>query len=376
MKFKEAYTYAELSPFTNSTSLNVNYGLSSLDNTTYMGNVNITNKVDYFNNPTSVEVPCIANTTDIYNAHVTEHGGSIGNEFVNQFVAYATLIVSIFGLGGNSLCLAVMLKPPFSEMAHSIMCAILALVDLAFMAFQLIISLGEIITGEHVLWLSRPLCKFGIFFGYLCLHLDANIIVGLSIERVICVFKPLQAAHIITKFRIKVYLVVIVVFFVLFNGESAFRYDWYQLCEGGIIVNICKPVHFYGLSKELWVIKDQISGLLGSFFPLIIIAICNVALLIKLAQHHKMQAQLGVTTNQSMKAHTNRMIIMVMVAFVVLLSPAFIYVIVVNTHNNYNDPILRILGLVAILNPGINCALYFLASGVYRKAIKNMLKFK
>ncbi len=374
INFGEAYTTAELPSSINSIFVDDNYGMSSLNNTTHIGDNAIAKQVNYIDNRTSVGVSSLITTTAYTNnASMAEQDGYIQNEFVDQFVAYCILIVTLFGLGGNSLCLAVMLKPPFSKMAHSIMCGMLALVDLAFMAFHLIISLGEIITGEVITWLNSPLCKFGIFFSYLCLHLDANIIVGLSIERVICVFKPLRAAHIITKFKIRLYLVLIFAFFILFNGESAIRYDLRQKTDRGVVTKICVPVYFYGLPKEYWVIKDQVSGLLGSFIPLIIIATCNVALLIKLAQWHQQQAQLGVSTNQNEMAHTNRMIIMVMVAFIVFLSPAFIYVMLFNTDSNVNDPILRILALVAMLNPSLNFALYFLASGMYRKAVKNIV---
>ena len=98
-----------------------------------------------------------------------------------------------------------MVRPPFNEMAHSTMCAALALVDLVYMTYHGTNFLASVITSKDVVrfyWLNRPLCKVHIFLPYLCQHLDANIIAGLSIERVICVFRPLRAKHIITKFRV------------------------------------------------------------------------------------------------------------------------------------------------------------------------------
>ena len=157
--------------------------------------------------------------------NVTEQGGYIGNEFIDQFVAYTSVIICIFGGVGNLLSLILMLRPPFNNMPHCILCASLAFVDLAFMVHKLGISLIVIILGKHLPIINGTLCKFGIFFSYLCLHLDAWIIIGLSLERVIAIFKPLEAKQMITKFKIKLFLVIIFVFFILFNLESSFRYD-------------------------------------------------------------------------------------------------------------------------------------------------------
>ncbi len=311
--------------------------------------------------------------------NLTNRGSYVGNEFLDQFVSYSVLIISTFGIGGNFLCLLIMLHSPVKEMAVSTACATLALVDLVFMVFHFTISLTNIMTGKDIfhsiVWQNRPLCKLVIFLPLLCLHLDANIIVGLSIQRVICVFKPLQAAPIITKFRIQIYLAVTFVFFVIFNGESAIRYDWYEITDGDVVTKVCEPMHFYGLPEKYWVMKDLISGLLASFIPLIIISVCNIALLIKLALRKQMQAQLGVNTNESEYARTNRTIITIMIAFIVLVSPAHVYNIAIG-QNNYDDPVLRVLAIGTVLNASINFVLYFLASSMYRKALRNLFKFK
>ncbi len=300
------------------------------------------------------------------------------NDFLNQFSAYLAVLVCILGIGGNFCCMLVMVRRPFNEMAHSIMCAALSLVDLVYMMYHLTAIITSILIGKdvvHFYWLNRPLCKLHIFVPYLCQHLDANIIAGLSIERVICVFRPLQAARIITKLRVKLYLAVLFIFFTLFNGESAIRYDWYQITEGDLVIRICEPMYFYGLSSKYWVIKDIISDLLNSLIPLTIISVCNVALLIKLASRRHMQAQLGVNTNEREQSRTNRMIITITVSFTVLLAPAFIYNIAVSK-KNYYDPVLRILAFGVVLNACSNFLLYFLVSSMYRKAVKNLFGFK
>ena len=353
---------------------------SSVTNTHLSNQINISEQGDYIGDLTNVEVSPSINSTYTNNGKVAYQGSYIENEYLDVFITYSTLVISIFGIGGNILCLLIMLRPPVREMPHSIMCAALALADLLFLVVHLALPLAAILTGEpmqHLAWLNRPMCKFVMSLPYLCLHLDANIIVGLSIQRVICVFRPMHASQIITKFRIKLYLTVIFIFFILLNAESAIRYDWYEITEGNLVIKMCESMHFYGLPRKLWVIKDLLTALLSSFIPLIIISVCNVALLVKLARRQQMQAQLGVNTNQSEHARTNHTIIAIMVAFVVLLSPAYIYFMTVSQGNfTANDPIMRILALGAMVNPSINFLLYFLSSSMYRKAVKNLFKFQ
>ncbi len=319
----------------------------------------------------------LTNNTLLNHVNVTEHSEHqrhIRDEFIEQLVSYSVLIISIFGVFGNIFCLTIMSRLPFSEMVHSIMCASLAFVDLVFMIFQLNISVIRIITGKHLAHINSPLCKFGINFSFLCMHLDAWILVGLSLQRIVAVFRPLHAAQIITKFKIKLLLALTSIFFILFNGESSVRYDFVTNRHGNTSINTCEPVYFYGLPRKVLVIKDQVSSLLASFIPLIIITMCNVALLIKLARQKQNQNELGVIRNDTEKIRTNRMIITVMAAFILLLSPTYIYVIVLNT-NDYNDPVLRILSLGAILNPAINFYLYCLSASLFRNAVKNMFPF-
>ncbi len=347
---------------------------------TVMGGVLLINQT--FPNAYSHGLSLLTNTTNDYVANATEQNEANithqGGYTENKFYVYFTVTVTAFGIGGNFLCLLIMMRPPFSEMPHSLMCAALSLVDLIFMLYQLAISMAAVITNKdvaHFYWLNRQLCKLGIFLPYLCIHLGANIIVGLSIERVICVFRPLQAAHIITKFKIKSYLAVIFIFFILMNWESAFRYDWYEIPDGDLVIKICKPMHFYGLPIRFWQIKELVLDLLANVIPLLIISVCNVALIIKLARRRQMQAQLGVSTNERGQSRTNHMIIAIMMAFLILLSPKYFYHIAVG-QKNLHDPVSRILGRGVILNSSINFVLYFLASSAYRKAVKALFKFK
>ncbi len=106
-----------------------NHGLSLLTNTTHKNYIiDAPEQGRYTRNITE---------RSAYTRNLTEHMGYKENDFEGQFFVYSTVFTTILGIGGNFICLLVMVRPPFSKMAHSIMCAALALIDLVFMVFQL-----------------------------------------------------------------------------------------------------------------------------------------------------------------------------------------------------------------------------------------------
>ncbi len=337
-----------------------------------LGHLNITQpSTDY---PRVESHPSSESWTDQTLYNMTKQHDDMRNEFVEIFVGYATIIVSIPGGIGNAICLSVMLKAPFKEMPHSIMCAALAFVDLAYLLLSFSVSLVLIMTGEPIGLINGFLCKLSMSFLYLCTHLDAFIIVGLSLERVVAIFWALQAKQILTKRRIKLFLVIIFTFFILFDGETSVRYDLVEMERSGGFMNDCAPAYFYGVPRKLLEMKDQMSFLLGSTIPLIIIITSNVAILIKLAHRRKQQTQLGVNNDTSDKTRTTKMLIAVMLAFILFVSPIQVYAVAVGV--NLNDKVLRILAFLMVLNPAINFILYFLAAKMFREAVKDMFSFR
>ncbi len=252
-----------------------------------------------------------------------------------------------------------------------------ALVDLAYMIRQFNISLIRIITGRPAILVNSFLCKFALSFSYFCGQLDSWILTALSGERLIAVFIPLRAKIIITKSRIKILLLVMFIFLTLFHGESSVRYGLVEIRKGEYLIKNCQPVYFYGLPKTYFVIKDQILVLFLSAFPLLIISFSNVAILIKLAQRRRDQARLGVNTNDNSDTRMNAMLIGVMLAYILLNFPVYVYVVSVNVgQNNFDDVYLRFFIFLVSLGVGLNFYLYFFTSSVFRNDVKNIFKFK
>ncbi len=315
---------------------------------------------------------------------MTVHGGTqpsayissgVKNEIIDNIVTYSLPIISSFGLLGHILSLIVLLRPPFIDMTHSLFCITLGSVDAVFMLMQLGVGLIYAITGKNVFLMNSFLCKLLISLAYFFLHVDAWVLVGISIERGVAVFWPLRAKLIITKFRIKIFLAVLFTFFTIFDIEKSVRYDLVEIRNDNSMVNNCEPVYSYGLPNNFYILKDQLSAILSSGIPLIIISFCNVATLIKLAMK---RAQLGVNPNKSNDTQINVMLISVTLTFILLNTPVQVYIVnnIISGDLDFNDSMLKLFVVLNVFSISLNFYLYFATSVLFRNGVKKLLRCK
>ncbi len=304
---------------------------------------------------------------------------SVKNDFIDTLITYSLLTISILGALGHILSLIIMLRPPFNEMPHSIICAALSGIDLAYMMLQISTASVNLLTGSDLMLQNDYCCKLSITVTLLCLHLDAFILVGLSIERIIAVFYPLKAKVIITKARIKILLLITFAFFIIFDGEMSFRRSLVENRNGEMVTRICEVTYTYGLPRRYFVMKDRITSALATVIPISIIFGNNIAILIKLARRAQDQAQLGVNTQNNANARTNFMLISVLLAYVLLNAPLPIYASTDFLRNtDFQDAsvkiLAKILATLATLSMGLNFYLYFFTSALFRTALKNVFR--
>ncbi len=303
---------------------------------------------------------------------------SIKNEIIDNIVTYFLLVISFFGLLGHILSLIILLRPPFIEKPHSLFCIALGSVDALFLLMQVIGGLIDAISEKDVILMNGFLCKLLIPLAIFFIHIDAWILVGLSIERAIAVFWPLRAKLIITKFRIKIFLAVLFTFFILFDSETSVRFGLVEIENHNRIVINCEPVYSYGLPNHFFVFKDQLSAILTSGIPLMIILFCNMATLIKLALKRLKRAQLGVNPCNSNDTQVNVMLISVTLAFTLLNTPVQVYIVynIISGEVDLNDSMLKLFVVLHVFSVSLNFYLYFVTSVLFRNGVKELFRCK
>ena len=282
-------------------------------------------------------------------------------EDVYLVTVYIAIPVGVLGILGNILILIIMSSPPFNTIPQSVLLNALAAVDLIKNVTNLIFAVAEVAFGIYIPVENRAMCKFDILL--VTAQLDAWYIVSLTIERVICVFRPIETAQIITKKRAWVVSITFAVFFFLWNLETAFRYD--LVPEYGF--NHCLEVTDYGL-PQLIKAKDSISELLTSFIPICIMIPANITIFVKLYLRVQAQKQLGVINqNENKLVQMTLMLATVTITFIVLVSPLSFYMMVIGFR--FGDPLLDIFICLEGFNPACNILLYFMTGKMFRDKV-------
>ncbi len=160
-----------------------------------------------------------------------------------------------------------------------------------------------------------------------------------------------------------VFTILVVIFFILWNLETIFRYD--LVTQYGF--TDCLKVTDYGL-PELIKAKDSISEVLASFIPICIMVPANIAIFIKLSLRHQAQNELGIINqNEKELVQTTLMLITITVAFIVLVTPLSIYILMFGFR--FGDPILDVFVCLEGVNAACNVALYFMMGTMFRSKV-------
>ncbi len=290
--------------------------------------------------------------------------------------------ICVWGVIGNIIVIFILSKPAFRAIPHSIICFMLGIVDLYYLIFLMSSNLLE--TNLNLNENDKVFCKLELFLIYLGIHLDAALIVFLTYERLFGIFWPLRSRQIVTKTKIKLILSLIIIFFVLWNGESIFRYHLVEHRNNDTSLNFtsCETVrkNFYGLPANVFDIKDTMTLIFASFLPMLLIIPVNLAIMIKLCIIKRFRSQLGVNSNEENgTSKMNGMIFTVTSAFVAFQSPLTIFLLTM-TSNNYSGLTFNILYLIQTLNPTSNAYLYFLSGKLFReqllKSVQEIWHFK
>ena len=117
------------------------------------------------------------------------------NNFINllkyfKYLYYIRLALVAIGIPGNIMCIYIMRRRTFKEMARSYICITLAFADIGYLLFEALRASFLYMTEwkESHVTISVVTCKLNDFLSFFLLHLDAWMIVFLSVERFVAVF--------------------------------------------------------------------------------------------------------------------------------------------------------------------------------------------
>ena len=287
------------------------------------------------------------------------------------------LVAFVLGILGSLLIIVIMIRPTFHKMPKSRICLALAVVDLLFLMYIFCTGLYEVITGVPPVLDNAILCKLNPSLIWFFTHMDAFLVIFLTIERLLAVIKPFHVNMIITLPRVKIIITILTVLFFTFDCEVYFRTDLYyrKIPKLNITIPICKFIEdkpVYGISPKQLFIKDRASVLLRSLIPIVILIPSNLIIIITLFRQKWARRNMTNTSNQNADktSKITWMIVCASLGFIIAVAPNSIAQLLIRRERFASDPIILITGFIYRLNPSINFYIYFLSGSLFREELK------
>ncbi len=292
------------------------------------------------------------------------------------------IVPCIFCIFGSILIIKIMRRPIFRQMPRHLTCLALALIDLLFLIYVLLGNLIEIITSVNPAVMNSILCKIQIPLLLYFNHLDAWFITILTLDRLLAVLRPFQVKQIVTAFRTKILLIILTIFFFVWDAEVILRFEYFEGRTPGTnqTQSFCQQFarDQWGLPAQVFKNKDVIGALLRSFVPIAIIFLANIIIIVRILRQKQARSTMTTTApqNNDETSKTIWMVVSASLAFVLLVTPLTVYgsiLLITEKFNSQADPIRLILEMINNINPAINCYLYFICGGLFKAEVKSWL---
>ena len=140
-----------------------------------------------------------------------------------KYNVFTHTVMMIFGIPGNILCILTIRQKSFSKMSRTPLIITLSLTDILYLIIQYIRTVYTHTHKGSILDISNITCKFADFSYLFCVHMDAWMIVIMSIERLVAIYKPYTVKTIFTSMKIKCLVISFTLFFLLLDVEMCFR---------------------------------------------------------------------------------------------------------------------------------------------------------
>ena len=137
------------------------------------------------------------------------------------FMAYTIML--IFGIPGHILSILTITQTSLSKTSRTFLCVALSVVDSCFLITQYIRMAGHHIHNNDFVNVSHIVCKLGDFSFLYFTHMDAFIIVVISTERLLAIYKPHLVRKLVTPAKTKIIISILAIFFLILDGEFIIR---------------------------------------------------------------------------------------------------------------------------------------------------------
>ncbi|CAH1800638.1 unnamed protein product [Owenia fusiformis] len=274
---------------------------------------------------------------------------------------YMSPVVLVVGLIGNILSLLVMRFTSMKYTTLSIYLSMLAVSDIGLLIFGLGPNWGLYVHQFNLRATHAWVCKFHALIVHCCRDLSAWMLVCVTLERLVIVYRPMRAKILFTSRRTILTIFVVMVTLVLINchflvnmtvtvaqnataemkpilykattqNQTFHNRTIYKRNEtASIEMDICQNFKYSeGFYSYYW---TWIDGCVASFFPFTLIFICNLLIVIHLIKAESRRNIRMNVINSSSDDATKSMtvtLIAISIVFLLLTAPAVIVLIAVN----------------------------------------------
>ncbi|XP_041355301.1 prolactin-releasing peptide receptor-like [Gigantopelta aegis] len=280
----------------------------------------------------------------------------------------AVLFIALVGITGNVLLFIMMGDNRMNYLSYSVYLKFLAVSDSLLLALTLLQDTEKTFSLQRLILLNSGLCKLMFSLRILLTNLSPWLVVGLSLDRYVCICFPLTRERLCT--RMKAIIVCSTVLGLLVVLIVPF------LVDTELIQRRCKP------SEELRYYYICIRTIISSTLPCLLILVLNVLILFQIQQSRNFRKRFtrsGTDSASPQQDRSTRPLVLVSVlAFVTLLPLSVSEAVetllkIVGTDSNsvaLNNKLRSFFILIYILNFGQNFYILIGTSTKYRAIIR------
>ena len=320
-------------------------------------------------------LPCLINQS-LDNVNCGEENKNVDMTTTWQYRAvdiiecYFLLIIVIFGWINNILAMIVFQTKAYRGKSTGFMLTVLACADIGVVSTSATRSWIYGLTGINIRLYSAIGCKLQVFFTYFFIHMSSWSLTMVTLERVVCVCKPLRVREIFSLRKTIVALTIVSLFLLGVDSNLFWTMDLYVYEPYGLICDL-HLVYPFELFWEAWTIVDSI---LASFAPFLVILPCNV-IIIALMVRRSDKWRGNTNSPESKISSTTVMLTVNSLAFILLTAPGAILftwtahgdITIENPSVYFFDALFQLL---FSLNSCLNFVLYSFFSSKFRRALK------